>query len=172
MPLKSPPGPHMKPKNGSSKHLPQVLQGSLHYTLEHCLVHGGVPLFWWKKPCSNGQNVSFKEPCPCTPSSAKIVETAWTVPPYFLTASRRCNTMLYSDVTTGHQRAPVWACSIVGTPVNGTEVITPSSTFSSIIRVFATSSGVVNPGSMCHNVWSRMCVCVWFLHTMAQPAQV
>ena len=31
---------------------------------EHCLVNGGVPLFWWKKPCSKWlQNVSFKEPC-------------------------------------------------------------------------------------------------------------
>ena len=27
------------------------LQGSLHCTPEHCLVNGGVPLFWWKKPC-------------------------------------------------------------------------------------------------------------------------
>ena len=26
-------------------------QGSLHYTPEHCLVNGGVPLFWWKKTC-------------------------------------------------------------------------------------------------------------------------
>ena len=26
-------------------------QGSLHYTPEHCLVNGGVPLFWWRKPC-------------------------------------------------------------------------------------------------------------------------
>ena len=26
-------------------------QGSLHYTPEHCLVNGGFPLFWWKKPC-------------------------------------------------------------------------------------------------------------------------
>ena len=30
-------------------------QGSLHYTPEHCLVNGGVPLFWSKKPhVSNG----------------------------------------------------------------------------------------------------------------------
>ena len=28
-----------------------ILQGSLHYTLEHCFVNGGFPLFWWKKPC-------------------------------------------------------------------------------------------------------------------------
>ena len=28
-----------------------IKQGSLHYTPEHCLVHGGFPLFWWKKPC-------------------------------------------------------------------------------------------------------------------------
>ena len=26
------------------------LQGSLHYTPEHCLLNGGCPLFWWKKP--------------------------------------------------------------------------------------------------------------------------
>ena len=26
-------------------------QGSLHYTPEHCLVNGGFPVFWWKKPC-------------------------------------------------------------------------------------------------------------------------
>ena len=26
-------------------------QKSLHYTPEHCLVNGGFPLFWWKKPC-------------------------------------------------------------------------------------------------------------------------
>ena len=26
-------------------------QGSLHYTPEHCLVDGGFPLRWWKKPC-------------------------------------------------------------------------------------------------------------------------
>ena len=25
------------------------MQGSLHYTPEHCLVNGGFPLFWWKK---------------------------------------------------------------------------------------------------------------------------
>ena len=38
-------------------------QGSLHYAPEHCLVNGGFPLFWWKKPCFNWlQNVSFKEP--------------------------------------------------------------------------------------------------------------
>ena len=36
-------------------------QGSLHYTPEHCPVNGGVSLFWWN--VSNGQNVSFKEPC-------------------------------------------------------------------------------------------------------------
>ena len=42
----------------------KVKQGSLHYTPEHCLVNGGFPLFWWKKQhVSNGQNVSFKEPC-------------------------------------------------------------------------------------------------------------
>ena len=28
-----------------------ILQGSLHYTPEHCLVNGGFPLFWWNKPC-------------------------------------------------------------------------------------------------------------------------
>ena len=29
-----------------------------------CLVNGGVPVFWWKKPCFKWlQNVSFKEPC-------------------------------------------------------------------------------------------------------------
>ena len=38
-------------------------QGSLHYTPEHCLVNDGFPLFWWKKHVSNGQHVSFKEPC-------------------------------------------------------------------------------------------------------------
>ena len=40
-------------------------QGSLHCTPEHCLVNGGFPLFWLKKPSyvSNRQNVSFKEPC-------------------------------------------------------------------------------------------------------------
>ena len=37
-------------------------QGSLDYTPEHCLVNAVVPLFWRKKPCFNGQNVSFKEP--------------------------------------------------------------------------------------------------------------
>ena len=26
-------------------------QGSLQYTPEHCLVNGGFPLSWWKKPC-------------------------------------------------------------------------------------------------------------------------
>ena len=26
-------------------------QGSLHYTPEHCLVNGGVPVSCWKKPC-------------------------------------------------------------------------------------------------------------------------
>ena len=29
----------------------QLLQGSLHCTPEHCLVNGGFPFFWWKKPC-------------------------------------------------------------------------------------------------------------------------
>ena len=38
-------------------------QGCLHYTPEHCLVNGGFPLFWWKSHVSNGQHVSFKEPC-------------------------------------------------------------------------------------------------------------
>ena len=33
---------------GRSLHDPQ---GSLHFTPEHCLVNGIVPLFWWKKPC-------------------------------------------------------------------------------------------------------------------------
>ena len=35
-------------------------------TPEHCnLLQGGVPLFWWKKPCFKWlQHVSFKEPCP------------------------------------------------------------------------------------------------------------
>ena len=38
-------------------------QGSLHSTPEHCLVNGGFPLFWWKKPCCfKWANVSFKEP--------------------------------------------------------------------------------------------------------------
>ena len=26
-------------------------QGSLDYTPERCLVNGGFPLFWWKRPC-------------------------------------------------------------------------------------------------------------------------
>ena len=38
-----------------------IYKGSLHYTPEHCHVHGGVPLFCWKKPCF--KCVSFKEPC-------------------------------------------------------------------------------------------------------------
>ena len=39
------------------------LQG-LHYTPEHCLVNGGFPAFWWRKPCFKRlQHVSFKEPC-------------------------------------------------------------------------------------------------------------
>ena len=33
-------------------------------TPEHCLVNGGFPLFWRKKPCCNWlKNVDFKEPC-------------------------------------------------------------------------------------------------------------
>ena len=36
----------------------------LHSTPEPCLVNGGVPVFWWKKPCFKWlHNVSFKEPC-------------------------------------------------------------------------------------------------------------
>ena len=35
-------------------------QVSLHYTPDHCLVNGGVPLFWWKNMFQiNGQHVSF-----------------------------------------------------------------------------------------------------------------
>ena len=48
---------------GQTKKAISHKQGSLHYTPEHCLVNGGFPLFWWKKSCSHGQNVSFKEPC-------------------------------------------------------------------------------------------------------------
>ena len=40
-----------EPKHASTP--PQ--QGSLHYTPEHCLVNGGLPLFWWKSHV-------FKEP--------------------------------------------------------------------------------------------------------------
>ena len=29
-------------------------RGTLQYTPEHCLVHGGVPLLWWKSHVSNG----------------------------------------------------------------------------------------------------------------------
>ena len=39
------------------------IQGSLLYTPEHCLVNGGFLYFGGKSHVSNGQNVSFKEPC-------------------------------------------------------------------------------------------------------------
>ena len=32
-------------------HLEDLYRDPYHYTPEHCLVNGGVPLFWWKKPC-------------------------------------------------------------------------------------------------------------------------
>ena len=36
----------------------------MHYTPEHCLVNGGVQLYFGgKSHVSNGQSVSFKEPC-------------------------------------------------------------------------------------------------------------
>ena len=51
------------------KRLTQMGILTLHYTPEHCLVHGGFPLFWWKKTCFKWlQNVSFKEPCQMGPS--------------------------------------------------------------------------------------------------------
>ena len=36
-----------------------AIQGSLPYTPEPCLVNGGVPLFWWKKPCFKWAKISF-----------------------------------------------------------------------------------------------------------------
>ena len=37
-----------------------MYQGSLHYTPEHCLVNGGVPLFWWNmQHVSNGCEMNF-----------------------------------------------------------------------------------------------------------------
>ena len=38
-------------------------QGSLDYTPEHCLVNGGSLYFGGESHVSNGQDVSFKEPC-------------------------------------------------------------------------------------------------------------
>ena len=49
----------------SKRTLPQskrALQGSLHYTPEHCLVNGGFPLFWWKKPSFKWATCICKEP--------------------------------------------------------------------------------------------------------------
>ena len=42
-----------------------TLTGSLsvYYTPEHCLVNGGFLFFGGKSHVSNGQHVSFKEPC-------------------------------------------------------------------------------------------------------------
>ena len=56
----------------------------MHYTPGHCLVNGGVPLFWWKEPCFNWlQHVSFlrspavstglKEASSCATSKGKGV---------------------------------------------------------------------------------------------------
>ena len=46
----------------------QPLQG-LHCTPEHCLVNGGVSLYFGgKSHIANGQDVSFKEPCRCMES--------------------------------------------------------------------------------------------------------
>ena len=40
------------------------IEGSLHYTPEHCLANGGFPVFWWKKPCFKWAKWrSFEEPC-------------------------------------------------------------------------------------------------------------
>ena len=41
----------MRSKSAIRKLLLETLQGSLHSTPEHCLVNGGFPLVWWKKPC-------------------------------------------------------------------------------------------------------------------------
>ena len=38
-----------QPHTGDSREANKEQQESLHYTPEHCLVNGGVPLFWWKK---------------------------------------------------------------------------------------------------------------------------
>ena len=43
---------------------PWFVCGSLHYTPEHCLANGGLPLFRCGKPRFKWlQNVSWKEPC-------------------------------------------------------------------------------------------------------------
>ena len=59
----------------SNKLKSNSLQGSLHYTPEHCLVDGGVPLFWLKKPC-------FKwAKCPALPNTHKDKEGTPTAGP-------------------------------------------------------------------------------------------
>ena len=40
----------------------QGQQGSVHYTPEHCLVNGGFPLFWRKKPSVGRGHGSFRNP--------------------------------------------------------------------------------------------------------------
>ena len=49
-----------------TSHTCSKLKGTteIHYTPEHCLVNGGVPLFWWKRPCFKWAKWrSFKGPC-------------------------------------------------------------------------------------------------------------
>ena len=60
--------PHLRTEEAWSQALSRkagevILQGSIHYTPEHCLVNGGFPSCWWKRPCFKWANVSFKEPC-------------------------------------------------------------------------------------------------------------